>query len=95
MKRMILFAICAALAGLIVCATVSCGVVSPCESLLRTQCDCIDGTAARNQCNLEVDTQTFSAAQDTECSKYVSTCTCDAFKAGDKAACGDLGSIGV
>ena len=69
--------------------TVSCGATSPCQDLLYKICDCEYAASkdakAKDSCYTDADKASFSAAQDTECSKYKDTCNCNTYK-GDTAA---------
>ena len=65
--------------------TISCGATSPCQDLLYKLCDCETDKQTKDACVADADKATFSAAQDTECSKYKDTCNCNTYK-GDTAA---------
>lgn len=90
--------VCAAIAlALIAMSFVSCGASSPCQDLMYKVCDCESDKQAKDSCYADADKATFSAEQDTECSKYKDTCTCDKVKDPAKAetACGNLFATGA
>jgi hypothetical protein len=87
--------VCAAIAGAIAaCTLISCGASSPCQDLLYQICDCETDKKTKDACYAEVDKQSFSADQDTECSKYKDSCTCDTYKDPEKAAQACGGALG-
>lgn len=80
--------ICTAIAlALVAVSFVSCGASSPCQDIMYKICDCEHqankDSAARDKCYTEVDKASFSAEEDSECSKYKDTCTCDTYKSAE------------
>ena len=93
MKKLLFLIALALLAVAAVCAA-SCGATSPCQDLAYKICDCeYPAGKDRNNCYADADKTTFTAAQDTECSKYKDTCNCDNYKGADADKnCGTGGS---
>ena len=83
MKKALL--VCAAIAIVAVAISfISCGATSPCQDIAYKICDCEyavnKDAAAKDKCYADVDKASFSADQDTECSKYKDSCNCDTYK---------------
>jgi len=79
------------LAAVFIVACLFAGCGDPCNDLSKKVCKCKPTQVEQQACTQTIDTSSRPGASDAEkdhCSELLDTCTCDALKKGDLAACG-------